>query len=175
MAVIEAIQTTYLEADAASVTFSSLGSYEHLQLRISAKSDRSATYTNDDIKLNLNGDTGSNYSYHRMTGDDSTAGATGAASDTFIKVSSIQSDAGLSGAANYGGLIVDILDYRNGSKNTTVVGTSGLTEAPIGKNRMTFFSGLWDNVAAVTSIVLAPSAGSNFIRGSEFTLYGIQE
>ena len=121
------------------------------------------------------GDTGSNYSYHRMTGEDSTAGATGAASDTFIKVSSIQSDAGLSGAANYGGLIVDILDYRNGSKNTTVVGTSGLTEAPIGKNRMTFFSGLWDNVAAVTSIVLAPSAGSNFIRGSEFTLYGIQE
>jgi len=175
MAAIEAIQTTYLEADAASVTFSSLGSYEHLQLRISAKSDRSATYTNDDIKLNLNGDTGSNYSYHRMTGEDSTAGATGAASDTFIKVSSIQSDAGLSGATNYGGLVVDIFDYADdGNKNTTVMGTSGLTEAPIGKNRVTFFMGMWNNTDDVTSIALAPANG-DFIRGSEITLYGIND
>ena len=173
MAVIEAIATTYLEADAASVTFSSLGSYEHLQLRISAKSARSTSYTNDDIKLNLNGDTGSNYSYHRMTGEDTTEGATGSASDSYIKVSSVQSDAGLSGAANYGGVIVDILDYRNGSKNTTVSGTGSLTPAPIGSSRATFFSGLWDDVAAVTSIVLAPLSGTNFIRGSEFTLYGL--
>ena len=172
MAVIEAIATTYLEADAASVTFSSLGSYEHLQLRISAKSARSTSYTNDDIKLNLNGDTGSNYSYHRMTGEDTTAGATGAASDSYIKVSSVQSDAGLSGAANYGGLIVDILDYRNGSKNTTVMGMSGLTEAPIGKNRVTFFMGLWNNTDDVISIVLTPVNG-DFIRGSEFSLFGL--
>ena len=173
MAVIEAIATTYLEADAASVTFSSLGSYEHLQLRISAKSARSTSYTNDDIKLNLNGDTGSNYSYHRMTGEDTTEGATGSASDSYIKVSSVQSDAGLSGAANYGGLVVDIFDYADdGNKNTTVMGMSGLTEAPIGKNRVTFFMGLWNNTDDVISIVLAPVNG-DFIRGSEFSLFGL--
>ena len=37
MAIIEAIESHYLEVDTASVTFSSLGSYEHLQLRMSAR------------------------------------------------------------------------------------------------------------------------------------------
>ena len=172
MAVIEAIETIYLEADAASVTFSSLGSYEHLQLRISAKSDRTSA-VNDDVELNFNGISTSTYSQHRMTGQDTTPAADSATGATFIKVSSIQAAASVSGAANYGGVIVDILDYLNGAKNTTVMGTSGLTAAPIGRNRAAFFSGLWDNVAAVTSIVLAPSGGSNFVRGSEFTLYGL--
>jgi hypothetical protein len=175
MAVIEAIATTYLEADATSVTFSSLGSYEHLQLRISAKSDRTSA-VNDDIELNFNGDTGTNYSQHRMTGQDSTAAADSATGSTFIKVSSIQASASVSGAANYGVVIVDILDYADdGNKNTTVMGMSGLTAAPIGRNRVAFFSGLWDNTDDVTSIVLAPSGGSNFVRGSEFTLYGLND
>ena len=175
MAVIEAIATTYLEANATSVTFSSLGSYKHLQLRISAKSTRSTTYTNDDIKLNFNGDTGSNYAYHRITGEDTTADADATSSGSYLKVSSVQSDGGLSGAANYGGLIVDILDYADdGNKNSTVMGTSGLTEAPIGKNRVTFFMGMWNNTDDVTSIALAPANG-DFIRGSEITLYGIND
>ena len=172
MAVIEAISTTYLEADATSVTFSSLGSYEHLQLRIHAKSDRTGS-TNDDVQLNFNGDTGSNYSHHRMMGSGTAATASSTAGGVYIKVSSIQAVASLSGATNYGGVIVDILDYRNGSKNTTVSGAASLTAAPIGSDRAIFFSGLWDNVAAVTSIVLAPLSGTNFIRGSEFTLYGL--
>ena len=172
MAVMEAIATTYLEVDATSVTFSSLGSYEHLQLRIHARSDRTGS-TNDDVQLNFNGDTGSNYSHHRMMGSGSAATASTTAGGVYIKVSSIQAVASLSGAANYGGVIVDILDYRNGSKNTTVSGTGSLTPAPIGSSRATFFSGLWDDVAAVTSIVLAPLSGTNFIRGSEFTLYGL--
>ena len=176
MAVIEAIQTTYLEADATSVTFdisSSPGNtYEHLQLRIHAKSDRTGA-TNDDVALNFNGDTNSNYSHYRMMGSDSAETVTASTGVAYIKVSSIQAVANLSGAANYGGVIVDILDYRNGSKNTTVSGMGSLTVAPIGSNRATLFSGLWDDVAAVTSIVLAPLSGTNFIRGSEFTLYGL--
>ena len=175
MAVIEAIATTYLEANATSVTFSSLGSYKHLQLRISAKSARSVTYTNADIKLNFNGDTTSTYAYHRMTGAATTEDADATSSGSYIKVSSIQSDASLSGAANYGGLIVDILDYADdGNKNTTVMGTSGLTAAPLGKNRVAFFMGMWNNTDDVTSIALAPANG-DFIRGSEITLYGIND
>ena len=181
MAVIEAIQTTYLEADATSVTFdisSSPGNtYEHLQLQIHAKSDRTGS-TNDDVALNFNGDTGSNYSHHRMMGSGTAETASATAGGAYIKVSSIQAVASLSGATNYGGVIVDILDYRNGSKNTTVSGRGSLTEAPIGSNRATFFSGLWVKTggyvsAAVTSIVLEPVTGTNFIRGSEFTLFGL--
>ena len=172
MAVIEAIATTYLEADATSVTFSSLGSYESLQLRISAKSDRTSA-SNDDIELNFNGDTDPNYSYHRIMGAETTASADEEDSDSFIKVSSIQSGAVQSGAENYGAVIVNILDYKDdGNKNTTVMGASGLTEAPIGKNRVTFFMGLWNNTDDVTSIVLTPANG-DFIRGSEFSLFGL--
>lgn len=173
MAVIEAIETVYLEADASSVTFSGIPTtYEHLQLRIQAKSDRTSA-SNDDVELNFNGISTSTYSHHRMTGQGTTKAVDAATGATFIKVSSIQAATSVSGAANYGGVIVDILDYRNGAKNTTVMGMSGLTAAPIGQTRAAFFSGLWSNVAAVTSIVLAPSGGSNFVRGSEFSLYGM--
>ena len=44
MAVIEAIKTTYLEADVVTVTMSGIpGTYEHLQLRISARSTRTSS------------------------------------------------------------------------------------------------------------------------------------
>ena len=178
MAVIEAIATSYLEADYASVTFSGIpGTYEHLQLRISAKSDRTSA-TNDDIELTFNGTT-TPYCHHRMTGQDATPADDDTASDTFIKVSSIQSAAVASGAANYGSVIVDIFDYADdGNRGTTVVGLSGVNQAKpqdIGRNRVSFFTGLWSNLDDVTSIALVPSGGSNFVRGSEFTLYGIQE
>ena len=73
MAVIEAIATVYLEADAASVTFSSLGSYEHLQLRCHARTDRA--FSVDRLRVRLNADTGTNYSNHRMYGQATTEAA----------------------------------------------------------------------------------------------------
>ena len=176
MAVIEAIATSYLEGDYASVTFSGIpGTYEHLQLRISAKSDRTSA-TNDDIEMTLNG-SASGYAHFRMTGQDSTPGVA-STTDTFIKVSSIQSAASVSGVSNYGSVIVDIFDYaEDGNKNTSVFGISGVNQATgaLGRNRVTFFGGLWTTDDDVTSIALVPSGGSNFVRGSEFTLYGIQE
>ena len=178
MAVIEAIATTYLEANASSVTFSSLGSYEHLQLRISAKSDYTGA-TSDDIELTFNGDGDPNYAYHRMMGSETTSYTDIATGAAFIKVFSIQSSAAESGAENYGAVIVNILDYKDdGNKNTTVTGTGGINRiysALLGGSRAISFGGLWNNDDDVTSIVLAPSGGSNFLRGSSFTLYGIQE
>ena len=167
MAVIEAIATTYLEADAASVTFSTLGSYEHLQLRINAKTDASGDYFA--LHLTLNGDTGTNYSNHRMEGYATSTAASAATGSTSIY--GFASDASGTGSAEYGGVIIDILDYLNANKNTTV---SGMASASIGGGspRVSFGSGLWDNVAAVTSVTLNPS-GANFVRGSEISLYGL--
>ena len=182
MAVVEAIQTHYLEADVSSVTFSSLGSYEHLQLRICAKTDRTDA-SNSDVALNFNGDGGSNYSYFRMIGSEAAASVDKQAGYTYIKMSSIQAGAVMSGAVNYGAICADILDYRNVSMNTSVRGTSGINRifsSLLGGSRAIVFSGLWVKTggyvsAAVTSIVLTPLGGSNFTRGSVFTLYGIQE
>ena len=168
MAVIEAIATTYLEADAASVTFTSIPqTYEHLQLRYSGRED--AAGAEGALGMQFNG-VGSGYTFHRMQGSDSTASAATSTSQTASWLwwcSTASYD-----AANYAGNVVDILDYRNGSKNTTIQSTSALA-ASLGDPYVAFVSGLWDDVAAVTSITLVTGFGSNIVRGSEFTLYGL--
>ena len=168
MAVIEAIATAYLEADYESVTFSGIpGTYEHLQLRASVRTD-DTDY--DMIKINFNGDTNANYSRHYLRGWD--VGEQGGA------YTPVDSSYGgwLPGAnlyrAYYGSVVVDIFDYADdGNKNTTL---SWLVGHPItGSPNLYFVSGVWNSTAAVTSVVATPHQGSNFRRGSEFSLYGL--
>jgi hypothetical protein len=167
MAVIEAIATVYCEAAVASVTFSTLGSYEHLQLRINAKTDSSGDYLA--LHLTLNGDTGTNYSNHRIEGYGTSTAASAATGSTSSY--SFFSDSGGTGSAEYGGVIINIYDYLNANKNTAI---AGIASASIGGDspRVSFGSSTWDNTAAVTSVTLNPS-GANFVRGSELTLFGL--
>lgn len=168
MAIMEAIATQYLEADAASVTFSSVpATYEHLQLRINAKTDWNTT-TPSFGAIGFNGDTGGNYSSHRMMGDDSTVSALAVTGNAEMYMGRF---ATLDFAAVFGGMVLDILDYANTNKNTTCSGLSGLGDAT---NVVQADSGLWDDTAAVHTILISQSGGSNFLRGSEFTLYGIK-
>jgi len=174
MAVIEAIATTYLEVDTASVTFSSLGSYEHLQLRISSKSDRE--YQWDPIAIVFNSDTGANYTYHSLYGEGSVENVGG--STGLTKTLTIDGTTGDMGPStpDYGATIMDIYDYRNTNKNTTILclnarlsyNTSFAWDSGVSTS-----SGFWDSTAAVTSITLTVNNGTNFVRGSEFTLYGL--
>ena len=171
MAVIEAIATTYLEADATSVTFSSLGSYEHLQLRCSMKSDRSASAV-DGFQITFNGDTASVYSHYYMWGSGTSESVNGWTGTRLNIQNMLAGDAGVTPAANFGIAIIDILDYRNANKNTTVSALMGTTGTTLWST-VSFESGLWDNTAAVTSILLDQVNGPNFMRGSEFTVYGL--
>ena len=180
MAVIEAIATTYLEADAASVEFTSIpATYEHLQLRMSVMGDRTAS-DNWYFYLRLNGDTGTNYSGHRMYGAaSSTSGgaSTGQDATWTPNLPTLGGNLGLStggNAAAYGGNVIDFLDYANTNKNTTFLWLSGVGT---GTSSAGLFSGLWDSTAAVNAICLAPdnigTDDSIWQRGSEFTLYGL--
>jgi hypothetical protein len=168
MAVIEAIETTYLEKDVTSVTFSSLGSYEHLQLRYSLRSTRS-TQAYDNIYVRFNDDSGTNYSGHYMLGYATTgaAGGTTSQSNTW----GYRASAGTAVTAQYGVGMFDIYDYRSTNKNTTFMGVGGTNGS---YNETGMFEGLWDSTAAVTSILLYPTASTDWVRGSEFTLYGIK-
>ena len=172
MAVIEAIATTYLEADAASVTFSGIPStYEHLQLRMSLLCDRTAT-DNWYVYMRFNSDSGANYSQHRMFANGG-AGTTGAGNtgETAFWIPHLQTLGGA--AANYGPYVIDVFDYASTNKNTTFscLGGSGAESTMAG-----LFSGLWDDTAALTTIWLAPDAAASapvWQRGSVFTLYGL--
>jgi len=172
MATIEAIATTYLEADAASVTFSSIPqTYEHLQLRYTlALAATNNTYQ----RLYLgdgSADTGANYSQHVMYGHDSTT----AAWSGWPGFGTYAGQApGAPDRAWTGPTIVDILDYVNTNKNTTmqILNWDGGTES--NADYVNFASGLWDATAAVDTILINNRYGNNFLRGSEFTLYGLK-
>ena len=169
MAVIEAIATTYLEADAASVTFDDIPStYEHLQLRMSPRDTASDTVESIYMQLGDTGhspvDTGTNYSRHYMIGQGSSASAGSGTTGNDIWLGKVA--AATSDSAYYGALIIDILDYANANKNTTILSLdNGLP------SRLRMTSGLWDDTSVVNAIKMLPNVG--FGRGSEFTLYGL--
>ena len=168
MAIIEAITTTYLEADTGEVVFASIPStYEHLQLWIC---DRSARSSGDALQIQFgtgggSPDSGTNYSYHNMNGTGSSAAGAATTGATFIQVGDTPSQD--SDSSVYGGKVIDILDYANTNKNTSV---SNLIDT--GAARVYFSSGLWDATGAVDRIRLF-NYSANFMRGSEFTLYGL--
>ena len=172
MAVIEAIATTYLEADAASVTFSSLGSYEHLQVRLSQRSTRTSDST---LFLQFNSDTGANYYNREMHGgglpgsssSSSTTANTGANQIYLWNGPGTDTD-----AAGYCSKIVDILDYGNGSKKTTISCLNAEPQSKAGDMAVWSAMGMWDSTAAVTSLYFYMYSG-NIARGSEFTVYGL--
>ena len=172
MAVIEAIETVYLTSAAASVTFSSLGSYEHLQIRTSGRHNSSGG-AGASIYIRFNGDTGSNYSFEDFAsynGNNSNA-------DAYTGQAFVYGGGRITGpltpdAENFATSIIDILDYRNANKNTTMLQMSGVVDDYQSNSFIWFGAGLWDNTAAVTSILLYPPQGS-FVEDTTMTLYGL--
>ena len=171
MAVIEAISTTYLEADAATVTFSGIpATYEHLQLRVSSHDTYDASY--DILYARFNDDSGTNYSYHRMEGSGSSTGAGGGTGKTYAWLGKAEGSYGATLSTTYGVLVVDILDYANTNKNTTTQALSMVVD-PRPTNIVQFSSSLWDDTSAINKIVFYPIYSSAFVRGTTFSLYGI--
>ena len=148
-----------------TLTFTGLDTYtqyKHLQIRFT---HQNATPTFSQLQVRLNSDTGSNYARHALFGDGSTVQSTANTSATFMQAG------GSSNTANqFTAGVIDILDFSSSSKNTTIRALSGY---PTGSPRIWFFSGFWNNTAAVTSITLLDSA-ANFATGSRFSLYGIK-
>lgn len=169
MAVFEAIATTYLESTQASVTFSSIPTtYEHLQLRISGRMNISGS-SGHGIYMRFNGDTGSNYSNHTFQ----TYSGTSLNADGYTGFAYVYQAGRITGplahASIYATTTIDILDYRNTNKNTTMI---GLTASLPGSSYLSFFSALWDDTAAVTSILLYPPQ-NDFVADTTMTLYGL--
>ena len=168
MATIEAIATTYLEADAASVTFSSIPStYEHLQLRISGRDDDTGAATGT-MGMRFTSDSGNNYAIHYVAGDGASTTAGGVASRNNIQLYRLAG--GSTQSTIYGSMAVDVLNYSDGVTYTTTRAITGMN----GSDSETWFmSGLWMNTTAVNAIELVASA-DDLVRGSSFTLYGLK-
>ena len=167
------LETEILTGSQASVTFSNLNStygadYQHLQLRMVTRDDR--TVAANVVRIQFNGDTGSNYSNHNLyaTGSTVASGASASQTDTIVGLSS----SSYASANIFGASILDILDAFETTKYTTTRSLCGVYA--VGENYAWLASGSWQNTAALTSISLKPSGGVNFVSGSRFSLYGLK-
>jgi hypothetical protein len=152
-----------------SVTFSSIPStYQHLQIRaIGHYQGTASAYQN--LQMQFNSDTGSNYVYHRLYGNGSSASADASASTTKINTPWIPDDTYTS---NYGAQIIDILDYASVSKNKTIRVLGGFDGN--GSGFLGLFSGAWLNSSTAISSVSIFIPLNTISQYSSFALYGIK-
>jgi hypothetical protein len=114
-------------------------------------------------RIRLNSDTGSNYSYQRISGSGSADTGANAASQTLGFLSSVSRALTTSALQ----INIDIMDYSATNKHTTMI-----SRANNAANGTEAFANRWLNTAAVTSVTILTSTG-NWAAGSTFALYGI--
>lgn len=145
-----------------SITFSSIPA-TYTDLVVIANVKYSIADTN--FSIQLNGDTGSNYSATLLYGTGSAAGSYRATGATSIEA----------GAYAYPGTEwtttrVQIQNYSNTTTNKTLLSRA---DASTGQTRA--IVGMWRNTAAVNSVtvVLPAYLSPTYVAGSTFSLYGI--
>ena len=161
----------------ASVTFAGIpNTYKHLQIRGIAQDNR-ATYNTSGLYMELNGDSGTNYSDHYLQAS-WVAGATTAMSGGDVNsphmawIAQITSTVATS---VFGAFIIDVLDYADTTKFKTARSLTGAdANAEVAGYRPVprLASGSWRNTNAVTSIKFASMFGTTISQYSQFTLYG---
>jgi hypothetical protein len=164
------LETTLLGSDTASVTFSGLGSYsayKHLQIRATTRLSPNSTLVGS--RLRMNADSGNNYSEHILYGQAGSVTSGATTSQTSITAFTTANSAP---ANSFAGQVIDILDFSNTNKNTTIRHLYGALVAG-GVDTIALQSGAWLNTAAVTSISFTAASG-NYLTGSRFSLYGIK-
>ena len=164
----ESIATTTVGAGGvSSVVFSSIpATYTHLQIRCIAQAQ-----TSQNLFLRFNGDgDDNNYTFHNLRGDGASVSVlsfTPGVTNSFLIV-----NGGASITANtFAGSVIDILDYRNTNKYTTVRSIGGYDAN--GTGIIQLGSKLWLNTAAITSLELN-SFANNLQQYTQFALYGIR-
>jgi hypothetical protein len=169
----ELIESAILTSSQSSVTFDNLGdyafTYKHLQIRATYRSGNTAGGFLDGT-FRLNGDTGSNYSYHNLYTTDGPVKSEGGANTTSMRYWV----PALNGQSNhYAAGVFDILDAYSTTKNKTLrLFTGNMASTTFYFHFVNLFSGNWRNTASTTSITMATP--DNFIAGSRFSLYGIK-
>jgi hypothetical protein len=152
-----AIAEQTLGSDAASVTFSSIsGAYTDLIMVVNAITSTASEY----MSINLNSDTGSNYSRTNLAGNGTSA----------VSVRGSNETVGYIGAETYGtnalkfNTVVHFMNYANTTTYKTFLSRANHVDLAAEA-----IVGLWRSTSAITTI----KVNSNFATGSTFSLYGI--
>jgi hypothetical protein len=162
--------TTLASANTFNVTGIS-GSYNDLLLVLICRGARAST--NDNLQMQFNGDTGSNYGTESMFAFGATAPVSGEnASTSALYNRTIP--AATENAAVFSMLRIHIPGYASTTWWKSVIGaTTYNPNITTGNIRITEFSGLWKNTAAITSVQLFGQTTANLDTGSTLRIYGI--
>jgi hypothetical protein len=120
------------------------------------------TASNANESVQINGDTGSNYSNTWITGNGSSAASSRNTSNTALNIQANIFSTSTSPAFH-------IMNFQNYSNTTTF--KTVLTRSNRAEQATEAFVGLWRNTAAITSISIA---SATFTTNATFTLYGIK-
>lgn len=158
-ATYEPIASQTLGTAASSVTFSSIpGTYT--DLRLVAVGTTSLTGRN--VLIEVNGDTGTNYSNTQLAGWGSSTGSNRMSNDTKILAYwQVGTD------SNPSTYLADFMSYANTNVNKTVLFSGGAG------GEIFRLVGLWRSTAAITSVTIRPNTG-NWNSGTQVSLYGIK-
>jgi hypothetical protein len=156
----EKIATTTLGSATATVTFSSIsGSYTDLVLVYSGTNSDS----NAGMRLQVNSDTGSNYSDTQLNGYSSGANSSRSSNATAVDISF--------GSTERTTSIANFMNYSNTTTYKTILARTGVGGG-VGAVRANVI--LWRNTAAINAISIFRESGQTISTGSTFTLYGIK-
>jgi len=166
----ESIATVTASGGESSLSFTSIPStYKHLQVRGIARTNRASV--EDQVRFRFNSDTSSNYAWHWLQGDGSTAAAQ--SETTKVSAWSIEASANNATASSFGAFVIDILDYASANKTKTLRTLTGYDAN--GNGLIVLGSNLWYKAPEIIStITIAPIFGTSFSQYSTFALYGIK-
>jgi hypothetical protein len=174
-------ETTLANSTSNLVTWSSIPqTYKHLLVVIAARLTET-TVQSDDILMQVNGDASAVYSYLTISATNISGSGTAALSQSqFAGTASTvwpiaRVSASLAGSAvTVGGGFAVLPNYSASAFNKSFYGISGMGQgsgaAIDGRWRIGFYNPATQ--AAITSLSCAAPAGSNFLLGSQFSLYG---
>ena len=152
------IATQTLTGATGSVSFASIPStYTDIILTIEG-----TVGSNCGIQMRFNSDSGSNYSFTRMTGDGSSASSDRSSNATFMEL-------GYYVTTTRNMNIVQIMNYSNSTTYKTVLNRANAQSVNIGAQA---YAELWRSTSAINSITI--NASGNLSTGSTLTLYGIE-
>jgi hypothetical protein len=170
MATYTLISSNVLTSSAASVTFSSIpATYTDLVVRISARTDRAAT--SDSIKMTINSDNITIYSFTRLRGDGTSATSNRNTGNTYVSVENTDGNTATSNTFDSTEIYIpSYLSTANKPISSVIMREDNSTAATTYNSLQAH---LYTNTTAITSLVFAPSTGPNWVSGSSFYLYGI--
>lgn len=149
--------------------------YTHLQLRLVAATNRSPV-PGDYLDLRFNDDSTFSYGIHVM-GSDIGNGSVFGYPENSSNIISLYTT--VSYSPYFSPIILDIFDYSNTSKNTTIKSIGGQnTNSQTANSSISsgiyVASGVWLDTDTVDKVTLTPKVGTTILEHSTFALYGIR-